>query len=413
MILYYNARNFASFKDDFEFTMKPIKFMERFEDNIISIDSKLNLSKFAVIFGENTGGKTSFFRSLHFLKFCILEAKQVSMLSQLSHRHDLDNSQSFEICILADRKIYTYKLEIDEYSIIYESLEVRDINQRVSSNKVVFATNRSSVEIISDNEGNEDEFGLEEDIKIQADVFINKTFIPKEIHNTVIKSNGLANGSFVNYLYKLNIDITIPFIEWFEEKLILELPENISLNLYKSIESDIADLKIMKTKEYLEILQLIDSSICGVELSKSKIYEKTVIKRALPNNEEFEIKLEDESSGMQAFFAWAVQIWKVIYTDSVLFADEIDSVLNPIMSSKIISYLKGSEHKGQFIFSTHNIMNLNTRDFMKEQIYFISKDADTLSSKMYSLKDFKNYRYEKTNVYELYMKGILGGVPNS
>jgi hypothetical protein len=49
---------------------------------------------------------------------------------------------------------------------------------------------------------------------------------------------------------------------------------------------------------------------------------------------------------------------------------------------------------------------------MKEQLNFITKNSDSLSSELYSLADFKDYRYEKADVYDLYLKGILGGVPN-
>ena len=46
---------------------------------------------------------------------------------------------------------------------------------------------------------------------------------------------------------------------------------------------------------------------------------------------------------------------------------------------------------------------------MKEQIYFVSKDVETLESELYSLADFPEVRYETTKIYEFYMKGRLGG----
>ena len=46
---------------------------------------------------------------------------------------------------------------------------------------------------------------------------------------------------------------------------------------------------------------------------------------------------------------------------------------------------------------------------MKEQIYFVTKNREQLTSEMYSLSDFPEVRYETTKIYEFYMKGILGG----
>ncbi len=47
---------------------------------------------------------------------------------------------------------------------------------------------------------------------------------------------------------------------------------------------------------------------------------------------------------------------------------------------------------------------------MKEQIYFVTKSKDSLTSELYSLADFPDVRYETAKVYEFYMKGILGAV---
>ena len=55
------------------------------------------------------------------------------------------------------------------------------------------------------------------------------------------------------------------------------------------------------------------------------------------------------------------------------------------------------------------ILHLDLKNYMKEQIYFVSKDVETLESELYSLADFPEVRYETTKIYEFYMKGILGG----
>ena len=84
-------------------------------------------------------------------------------------------------------------------------------------------------------------------------------------------------------------------------------------------------------------------------------------------------------------------------------------VLNPILSDRVVAFVNGAEHQGQFIFSTHNVLHLNLKTYMKEQIYFVTKSKDRLTSELYSLADFPEVRYETAKVYEFYMKGILGG----
>ena len=105
-----------------------------------------------------------------------------------------------------------------------------------------------------------------------------------------------------------------------------------------------------------------------------------------------------------------MQIYKVIYENKILFADELDRSLNPILADKIISLIHGSDHKGQFIFTTHNVLHLNLEKYMKEQIYFVTKNVETLQSEIYSLAEFTDVDYNSgVNLYEYYLRGVLGG----
>ena len=35
----------------------------------------------------------------------------------------------------------------------------------------------------------------------------------------------------------------------------------------------------------------------------------------------------------------------------------MDRVLNPILSDRVVAFVNGAEHHGQFIFSTHNVLH--------------------------------------------------------
>ena len=154
---------------------------------------------------------------------------------------------------------------------------------------------------------------------------------------------------------------------------------------------------------------MVDYSICSIELDEEKPYSKTVIIRKGSKGNDFRRELQMDSAGVREFFAWAVYIFRVVYENKVVFADEMDRVLNPILSDRVTAFINGTEHHGQFIFSTHNVLHLDLKTYMKEQIYFVTKDREQLTSEMYSLSDFPEVRYETTRIYEFYMKGILGG----
>ena len=154
---------------------------------------------------------------------------------------------------------------------------------------------------------------------------------------------------------------------------------------------------------------MVDYSICGVEIDDEKPFRKSKIIRKMKSGEDFARELNMDSGGVGEFFAWAVQLFRVVYEDKIIFADEMDRVINPVLAERMVAFINGKKHKGQFIFSTHNVLHLDLKNYMKEQIYFVTKNKEDLNSELYSLADFPEIRYETTKIYEFYMKGILGG----
>lgn len=200
----------------------------------------------------------------------------------------------------------------------------------------------------------------------------------------------------------------ITFTEWIKNDL---CPETniINYDIYKSVKNEEDDLRILNDPRYLDIFRMIDYSIIDFKVDEEKPFSKTIIIRQKKDGGTFSRELAQDSSGVREFFAWAIQIFKVVYENKIVFADEMDRVLNPVLSDRVISFICGKNHSGQFVFTTHNVLHLDLKNYMKEQIYFITKDIETLESELYSLADFPEIRYETTKIYEFYMKGILGG----
>lgn len=408
MLLKYRVKNFCSFKDEVVFSMKPGKVISRFEDNVVYINQRLKILKSAVIEGENAGGKTSFMRSLDYLKYLFESDSYPRMVKSLAYNYNMHDIQFFEITVLASNNIiYTYSLKLDYYSPIEESLYIRTASQDENCNKKIFYSRRIEVNNLDKND--------DKNIRLLFDIDIEDKYIKKELKHIVeerFSDEQTNTGLIIKYLSLIGVDIILPFVDWMSNSLTLNLPQDHSFNFYKQMKKDEEDILIIKSDKFLDIFRLVDSSIIKIEVNEEDPFQKTIIIRKTEDGKDFRIELRYESSGTREFFAWSIQIWKVIYKNVILFADEIDRVLNSVLSEKIISLIQGTDHKGQFIFSTHNVLHLNTRIYMKEQLYFISKQKDTLSSELYSLADFEDYRYDKADVYDLYLKGILGGVPN-
>ncbi|MGL5617351.1 MAG: AAA family ATPase [Sarcina sp.] len=398
MILKYKFSNFGVFKDEVEFSLIPGKVTQRFNDNVAKVNDKLKVSKIAVIVGENAGGKTSFMKSLDFFKYTIEENDSKSK-KNLQNGYN-DNSQSFDIEILDGQYIYTYKLILDSYSLISEEFLVRKNTQKEEKNEEVYKITRVSL----------DKNNVNNEMQNNYEFRYLEKYIDKALMN-VVKSQ-FNKGLMINSLNILGIKLVVDFRKYVLENLIVSIPDSGSYNRYKSFEKTQKDLMILKTKEFLEIFSLVDSTIIDVEINDEKPFEESIIVRKL-GDEKFKIYISEDSSGVNEFFAWAISLWQVIYENKILFADEVDRVLNSILAARVVNYVKACSTKGQFIFTTHNVMHLDTNVFMKEQIYFVDKDYKTLEAEMYSLADFEDYKYDNNKVYDLYLKGLLGGVPNA
>ena len=183
-------------------------------------------------------------------------------------------------------------------------------------------------------------------------------------------------GLFVSKLAILGDMYAIEFVNWMNEELIVE-SKNFNYYLYKNLQTQDDDLRIIKDNRFLDILRMVDYSICNIEIDDEKPFRKTKVVRKMKNGKYFSRELGMDSGGVGEFFAWAVQLFRVVYEDKTV--------------------------------SSHNILHLDLKNYMKEQIYFVTKNRDTLNSELYSLADFPEIRYETTKIYEFYMKGILGG----
>ena len=387
MLIRYMFDNFCSFKEECEFSLEAPggKVKKRFPDNYITTETGYDLLKTAGIVGENAGGKSNFINGLKYLKSLFDTNMKVQSVNSYINADTLmecnNPKQKFNVVFLAgNHYIYEYETIVDTKGIYSEKL-IRS-SQRKSAEHVVF-------DILRD----------------QENIYTLQRGTAREV-TAALKNSNNSNGLFVVKLALLGNKDASATVEWMLNVL---YPGNIPSDNIDSIVRQERDLEIMKDLRYVEIFKMVDYSICGIEVDDEKPYSKTLVIRKNAQGKQFKRELSQDSTGVREFFAWAVQIFRVVYENKVVFADEMDRVLNPILSDRVIAYINGMEHRGQFVFSTHNVLHLNLKTYMKEQIYFITKSKDELTSELYSLADFPEVRYENTKIYEFYMKGILGG----
>lgn len=406
MLLEFKMKNVYSFRDEVTYTMlapnNKVRF--RYQDNYNTICG-FDILKTAVIVGENAGGKSNFIKGIQCFKELFKETSdqtKVSLENIFNENLLIDElndklmdgnelSQKFEIILTSNNLVYKYKLCISLFGIEHESLYYTDNRNHVY--KKVFECNT-----ITD-ESNRRNYIL--------DIPNNKKIQDLVINNL---NSGLTKGLIVNSLSLLGIPNTSEFVNEvlsiIVQKNLLDVPVGIH---YKS--EDLKPyLSIMKTPEFVEIFKMVDSSIVDIEIDDDFPLLKSLIKRRHSNGYISKRQIAFDSTGVKNFLVMSIFVYKVVYENAIIFNDEMDSTFNPILTSKVISFIHSFETNGQFIFTTHNIFNLTLQTFMKEQMFIVEKNKDTLESKLYSISEFDDLRYDSNEkIYEYYMKGVLGG----
>ncbi|MBQ0043016.1 MAG: ATP-binding protein [Lachnospiraceae bacterium] len=418
MLMSYKYNNFLSFREDAELTLfaANTKVKKRFSNNYVELPNGYHVLKDAVIVGENAGGKSNFVRSIqYFLSFFISSDRASSSKSTINNNNingkcpiKSESNQRFEIELTADgSNIYKYLLHVDFLGIVEEKLEMKEKKTAVYKPimRLIRTDNKFMCESFSDS-CEKEECNLKGSMSYDMTIPGMNKEIQKSLEKTIDEDGSL--GLFVTKIALLGNKAAVDFINIVKNNI---CPETNPLNydLYLSIKKEVDYNEILHTKEFFNIFRMVDYSICDIKIDEEKPFIETIVYRKNKNGDIFSRKIGADSSGVREFFAWAIQIYRVVYENKVVIADEMDRVLNPILSDRVIAFINGKSHYGQFIFTSHNVLHLDLKNYMKEQIYFVSKDVETLESELYSLADFPDVRYETTKVYEFYMKGILGG----
>ena len=129
-----------------------------------------------------------------------------------------------------------------------------------------------------------------------------------------------------------------------------------------------------------------------------------------------ELPLELESNGTRKMFHLFDFFMDALKLGMVLFVDELDAKLHPLLTRYIINLFHNPETNignGQLIYSTHDTVNLNKDTFRRDEIWFAEKNKDGIST-IYSLSDYKinDTKVRNDATYNKdYLSGRYGAIP--
>lgn len=394
MLIRFSFKNFKSFKNENCLDMEATSLKEH-EYNVAKIDNGEYL-KVSAIYGANASGKTNVLQAFDYMKKRIL----VSDDSKKNSPIDEENVYSFminndpialEVEILAkNNKIYKYGFEVLKDKIISEWL----FEKRVNKFYAIFERENNNVSMKPN--------------KISELVNIDERTLFLNIYSKIDRNNEDFSNVYDWFVNSTYLDLGNPNFERF-------INNRVSLKILSDENYKKELLKFIKTFDSgIEGIKTTPDSIEAVK-SNNGIIDIEVIHKG-ENGELKALPFYLESNGTRKMFHLFDFFMDALKNGMVLFVDELDAKLHPLLTRYIINLFHNSDTNkgnGQLIYSTHDTVNLNKETFRRDEIWFAEKDKDGVS-KIYSLADYKinDVKVRNDATYNKdYLSGRYGAIP--
>jgi len=407
MLIGFTFKNFMSFYGENIFTMKASADTKFHELNTVKTEYG-RLIKSAFVFGANGSGKSNFIKAIDYMKSIVLaelslQSKMVAGINNFIFSEIANETPSiFEVEFIADGLVYEYGFEL--------------LNGEVNKEYLYKKTKRMTPVFIRTSP----DF---KDISLSKDMDSVKGLTKNTRRDTLFLY--WANGG--------NNEMAMTVYRWFESIQIFDTEDTIRL-LSATIEY--LEENSGGKNSVLDLLQKADVNILDfdIELSEenkfiNKALKKSVAEKIPPvrsvnlvtkhhfYNEKWEksgivsTPVSFESAGTRKLFEIAGPVIRALETGSVVFIDELDSQLHPILVRFLVmmfNSISKNPKNAQLICNTHDVLLLD-EDIRRDQVYFTEKDEYGVS-KLYSLTDFKGVRKE-SKLLKQYLLGAFGATP--
>jgi uncharacterized protein len=416
MLISFNVENCFSFKDKTPVSLEAASIKEHQENTFTPayLSNDYKLLKSAAIYGANSSGKSNFFKAFSFMKdFVLTSSKESQSFEEIAVQPFLlDESTenaptTFEITFVVEDSKYRYGFIANRKTVLQEWLFV--VKKRSEDN--LFIRAGQIFEMTKHLKTG--------DLKGKIDMLTQFT-----------RSNAL----FISVLSQFNIPIGKLICDWFANtRIIYEAtdPEVIQVttdllsdaeynrkinriidhaNLGFSSVSSVVKMKAIQSglgEKFLTNTVYDESSRSFTVYTKHKKYSGT----KHVGHVNFDL-FKNESLGAQKFFGLLGPVLLALKNGGLLFVDELDSKLHPLLLDQILRLFnsKGNNLFGaQLIFTLHNTSPLSKR-LRRDQMFLIDKDEYGASTINNLNKKFPSVRND-ASFEKNYLAGNFNGVP--
>ncbi len=417
MLIEFSVGNYLSFKEKVTFSMVATDLGVKTkldENNVFQVNDELSLLKSAAVYGANASGKSNLFKAISFMdEFIRKSSKDTQVTDYINveefrlNTETVGNPSSFEIVFLLNKKIYRYGFEVNRREVVSEWL--------------FYTPTRTEYQLFT---RERQKFDVNGRFKEGSDLQ-NKT-----------RSNAL----FISVVAQFNGKLSQQILFWFEQ---LATVSGAKGHLSHGHTARLLSDKNYKN-EIIQFIQKLDLNINDIRVQEENVPSDHIIRELIeklsknvragePEREiiEFEIRTmhkkydsdgnfvgkeefelnSNESEGTRKLFAFAAPIITSLKEGRVLFIDELDARLHPLITQSIIKLFNSKDtnaKNAQLIFITHDTNLLTNKIFRRDQIWFVEKDqyeaTDLYSLVEYDISDDASFKSD-------YIKGKYGAIP--
>lgn len=412
MLINFSFSNFCSFKNIKSLRMESAQIKD-LSDSVIEKDG-LRLLPVAVLYGANSSGKTNVIKSFGVFRHILIN--NVKLNSDEAIKYEpfmLDNISDkkptlFEVQLLMDGALYRYGFEYTRKAIIGEWLYERRLSYGAKEH-YLFRRERQNFSISSTyfTEGKSKESSTTK----------NRLFL-----SLVAQLNGQISQKIIQDLKHYNVISGLD--EYAYNHVTLKMLEkhlkgcDDAMTLFEKLDLGFTNIKVKEREVPDEIKEkLANLPFLNQEKVNSHKFLETFTTHHIYDSDgeivgEKVFRADDkESNGTNKVISLAGPIFNTLISGKVLFVDELDAKLHPMITRAIVHLFmdRQTNPKGaQLIFTTHDTHLLNTKYLRRDQIWFTEKDK-TEASDLYSLLDFK-VRNDR-DIENDYINGRYGAIP--
>lgn len=415
MLINFSANNFRSIRSLQELNLTKSAAKELEDNNVFTVknnDTSYELLKSATLYGANASGKSNFILALKTMRDMVAHSSKGQVGEELPYepfrlsKKSREQDSEFEVIFIVDKIKYQYGFSYNKTHITEEWLFAYP--KKKAQKWFMRAWDPKNNEYVWD-------FGRS--FTGEKQTWVNST-----------RSNSL----FLSTAVQLNSSLLQPIFNWFIDTLQIAnvhgwgigfsasqcedtTNKDRILNFLRNADASIDDINFKKEK--FDISSLPDdlpSELKNIVVEKMEgedIVDIKLMKRDL-DGELIPFDVEDESDGTRRLFSFAGPWLDALENGKVLFVDELNSNLHPLLVRYLIKFFHSSKtnpNNAQLIFTTHETSILNQEVFRRDQVWFVEKDGSGISE-LYALSDFKPKK-DRDDLEAHYLAGAYGALP--